>query len=102
MKLLLPAASLCLFGCATTSTLSSLTTPSQVQADLTVAGSLVVSKVSATAKADIHTFATDLLSLSTATLTSAEIQSFVPANVPAADQALVTGLIDGGTVVINL
>ena len=99
-KTLLPILSivaLAFAGCATGVNIATISTPAQVQADITTVGGLVVTKISTTAKNDIHMFAETLLSASASNLNATTIQSWIP-KVPAADQALVGVTVNGGLV----
>jgi hypothetical protein len=102
MKILFLGLSLiALAGCSTTSQQSSLSTPANVQVAITVLGGLAAPKVSASDKAIVHTFATDILALTMGQIDSATITSIVPP-IPANASPYVGPLIQAAVTDLNL
>jgi hypothetical protein len=102
MKILFLGLSLIAFaGCSTTSQQSSLSTPANVQVAITVLGGLASPKVSASDKAIVHTFATDILALTMGQIDSATITSIVPP-IPSSASPYVGPLIQAAVTDLNL
>jgi hypothetical protein len=102
MKILFLGLGLIAFaGCSTTSQLTSIATPANVQVSITVLGGLTASKVTASEKLIVHTFATDLLSLAAADVSSSNIQ-ILTAKIPASVSPYTTGLVAAAVADLNL
>lgn len=85
--------------------ISSYLKPAQVQMDITLVSSLVMSMISAPTKTAIHDVATGLLELAMADVTVAEIDALIAdakVSVPAADVAFFHLLLNGGVATLNL
>jgi hypothetical protein len=96
---ILAVTALILTGCANVPT-SQLVSPAAVQLDIATVGTLVVPKVSAVAKATIHSVAVQLVAGQIDP--TAVAAALTGLNIPASDQALVSGVVDGAVTVVNL
>jgi hypothetical protein len=101
MKILFPGLALvALFtGCSTQ--LESFATPPNVQVSVTVLSGLAYPKLSASEKAIVHTFATDLLAVTMGSLTSSQITSLIPA-IPASASPYLAPVIGAAVTDLNL
>jgi hypothetical protein len=85
--------------------ISSFLNPTQVQADITMVGSFVISMVSPATKTAVHDIAEGLLQLSEAAVTVAEIDALIAdakVSVPPADAAIFGLLLNGSVAILNL
>jgi hypothetical protein len=101
MKYILALFVLGLCSCQTTSQLSQLATPANVQVSITVLGEAASSKLTANDKTILHTFAKSLLALTAANVDSATISALVPST-SSASSAFVQPLIQTALVELNL
>ena len=94
-------ASTLFYGCASAPQLATLATPANVQTSISVLGALVAPKVTAGDKAIVDQFATDLLSVAMADVTSANL-AVITAKIPASVCSYTAGLIAAATADLNL
>src|SRR5450432_4648243 len=98
-------ASLILFAalcsCQTTSQLSSLATPGNVQVSITVLGEAASSKLTSNDKVILHKFATALLALTSANVDSTTISGLVP-SMSGSTSSFVQPIIQTALVELNL
>lgn len=89
-------------SCSTTSNIATLATPANVQSSLTLLGAAVSSKLSSSDKSLLHTFATDVLALSSAQVDSETISSLGSSIASAASGQYVKPLVDTAIIELNL
>ncbi len=85
--------------------ISSFLNPQQIQSDITLVGSFVLSTVSAETKKAVHDVAKGLLELSKSDVTVAEVDALMvdaKISVPPNDLAILGLLLNGSVAILNL
>ena len=100
MKLIVSLLAIALCSCSTLPQLGSLATPGNVRSVLAVGGAGIMSKVTASDKAQIHKFATALVSMVASQLDSATVNSYLP-QISSSSSVFVQPLITLSVVEIN-